>query len=277
MCERGACARGCPPPLLASLDFAYSPTEGARAALGAVRLAYGVLLAAFTAWAWADLSSSAAFGDANGGGFGRTATQVTNWGLLITVVYFLAVGAAALGARALGADAAPRSCARGAALCAPAALLAAAFALEVAITAIAWAAEDVAALRGKALASFIIKHTVLAPLLLDVALGRVLVPWQYGAIPVGVLALYFLAAGMYSVAQHKTPYADLSGFPGRVVAACLVALAATILGFALLKGLIAARENALAWAAAAPTRARAAPAPAPQVHVAADRRGAVGG
>jgi hypothetical protein len=235
MCARARCV--CPPPPpSASLDFAYSSSACARAGLCAARLVLGAALLAFSVWSWASLSSSAAFGDGNGGGFGRTATQVTNWGLAITWAYFLVTASAALCIRqAAPAAPAPRLCARDAALAAPVALLATAFALEAAITILAWAIEDVDSLSGAGLASFTVKHTVWALLFVDVAVGRVPVPWTAGLWPLGIFALYLLAAGMYSIAQKKTPYEELSGFPGRVIAAIFVALATVIAGFLLLR------------------------------------------
>ena len=241
------------------LRFAWSDSRGATMALAAARLALGVGLLAFTCWSFAEYSSAADFDDGLGGSFARTAVQLTNWALVVAVFFWLLAGAAQLAVE-LRAPPAP------AALPPPlltqqqqqqqqhdrrvrllvAALWPAAFVLAAVADVLYWSgAATAGAARTTRLGSSIVKHTLLAPLALDLALARLPCAAAYGLFPLAIGAAYLAAAGVYALATRGLagPYTWLNFRSGLTAAAVFVALAVGAAAFGALWALTRVRDR----------------------------------
>ena len=239
------------------LRFAWSDSRGATMALAAARLALGVGLLAFTCWSFAEYSSAADFDDGLGGSFARTAVQLTNWALVVAVFFWLLAGAAQLAVelRAPPAPSAPPPPLPAQQLqqhhdrrvrLLVAALWPAAFVLAAVADVLYWSgAATAGAARTTRLGSSIVKHTLLAPLALDLALARLPCAAAYGLFPFAIGAAYLAAAGVYALATRGLagPYIWLNFRSGLTAAAVFVALAVGAAAFGALWALTRARDR----------------------------------
>ena len=261
-CACSRCAGPCaalnvPLPHISCLEYAWTrpatPALLARdsSCLAAARIIYGAALLAFTIWSWATLSEPADFSDGQGN-FGRTAMQLTTWGVVLCILFFLSAGVALRACAWLGTSAAVsagaplrivRSARAGDALLSiVAALFVTAFTFEAAITILAWATFS----SSPSLGSFIVTHIQFAPLLLDVAIGRMPAPWAACVWPLSLFAVYVFGCGMYAIAAGRTPYPRLDNRTGDAVAAIFISLFIIALFFAILHGATVLRERAIA-------------------------------
>jgi hypothetical protein len=208
------------------LGFAWDNYNRAFDVLAICRLACGIGVTAFAIWSWVDLSHSQDFGDEQGD-FGRTAIQMTDWGLTLVFSYFLAAG--------LGAFLVKNSKAgicRDFAIYSSLVLFVTSLCFETVITILSWASFNVESLSGPSLGSFITKHAVMLLLLLiDLSVSRYPTPIHTISWPIGLYCVYVFAAGMYAIGEGKGPYEMLDGKAGDTVGAVFIGLAIILITF----------------------------------------------
>jgi hypothetical protein len=127
-----------------------------------------------------------------------------------------------------------------------AALWPTAFAFAAVADVLYWSgAASAGSARSFRLGSSIVKHTLLAPLALDLALARVPCAAAYGLFPLVVGAGYLAAAGAYAAATRGLagPYAWLDFRDGRTAASVFIALAVGAAAFAALWAVTRARDR----------------------------------
>lgn len=145
------------------------------------------------------------------------------------------------------------------------ALLATAFSFGVAVTVLAWAAFS--EFETTSLGSFIVKHVQIAPLIVDLAVGRVPIAWKDVSSPLVNYVLYIAVAGIYSVSAGRSPYSSLDFKGGETAAAVFVCLGFILIGFCALKLLSDARDRGSKTHSARRRASDAAAAPTPVVVV----------
>jgi hypothetical protein len=223
-----------------TFDFAWSPSLRARTTLAAVRLSYGIILLAYTIWSWVFTTSDSL-------SFFRICAQFTTWGLVLTVVFFIFAGVAGLSAPRSGSAAQSCGRARGCAASSAPGLFATAFSFEVSITILAWALF--AEFDTGSLGIFIVNHSQILPLIIDLGGSRITIGWQHIAAPLIVFAAYVAVAGIYSISAQRGPYDALSFTDPTTAAAVFITLGAILVAFLFLKFLSDARDRGRASAA----------------------------
>jgi hypothetical protein len=236
-------------------EASCSGTRAARVRLALARLVYGIVLLAFALWSWAEYSSASSFGDGYGSVW-RTAAQLTNWALALTVAWFALAGLC-------GLFCIERALCNSTSCCAPTLLIlfAVAFCFQFTADVLFWATSGTSQSIGGFTGSSIVKHTQILPLLLDVACSRVITTSATFGFVLATYLAYILVAGIYVATERRGPYSALHDEgTGATVAAIFVGLGTLIVSFALLLFLQWLRERHLLLHAAPAAAVGAPPA-----------------